>query len=144
MLSKTSFNLLQVNFRRLASQTDCINNKPRRDSNTQLSDLESAVLPMRHQVMTEALLGCCVLQDRLCLKQLYFRMLVSQTDCLETSFHDSEVTRTRNLLIWKQTRYHFAAKFRQRLDPKNFIRLLSGQRPFMSKADVLQKACESS
>ena len=43
---------------------------------------------------------------------------VSQTDCLKRELHDLDLTRTRNLLIWKQTRYHFAAKFRQRFDPK--------------------------
>ena len=54
----------------------------RHDSNTQLSDLESDALPLRHEVLTE-------------------------------------------------------------IGYEKIIRMLEGQRTFMSKADVLQKACES-
>ena len=123
-----------------------------RDSNIQHFDLESDALPLRHEVLTEIgskknkekLLGCWKVKIRLCPKQMYFRKLLSQTDCLKTKLHDLDVIRTRNLLIWSQTRNHCAMKYRQRLVPKNIdIRMLEGQRTFMSEADVLQKACES-
>ena len=86
----------------------------RRDSNTQLSALESDALQLRHEVLTEIgsknFLGCWKVKKRLCLKQMYFRKLVSQTDSLKTKLHDLDVIRTRNFLIWSQTRYHCATK----------------------------------
>ena len=119
-----------------------------RDSNIQPFDLQSDALRLRHEVLTEIgskkkLLGCRKVKERLCPKQMYFRKLVSQTDCLKSELRDLDVIRTRNLLIWSQTRYHCAMKYRQSLVPKNMIRLLGYRRPFMSKADVLQKTFES-
>ena len=88
-----------------------------RDSNIQLFDLESDALPLRHEVLTD--IGSKKNQKNLrklegqkcsCLNQMYFRKLVSQTDCPKIELFDLDVIRTRNLLIWSETRYHCATK----------------------------------
>ena len=115
-------------FRKLLSQTDCLKTKLRDLDVIRTRNLLICSQTRNHCAMKyrqrlvpkkiKKLLECWKVKERLCLKQMYFRKLVSQIDCLKIKLHDLDVIRTRNLLIWSQTRNHCAMKYKQRLVPK--------------------------